>query len=152
MSASSDASFSNDSARSDPAPSTMQPPPVVLPELDCSLPSELLRETAYHEQLGIDRALYPVYRAVEAVHRRLEQGVGSVERAEQLRGAGAELVALENAHKKEGVWCGDLRAGVVPRGQAALNDLLERTHALEAELIRRIPDHRDVPPQAARSG
>ena len=61
-----------------------------------------------------------------------------------------QLVQLETEHKKDGVWCGDLRSGIIPRGQAVLNELLERAHALEAELVRRLPDHRDEPPAPAK--
>jgi hypothetical protein len=110
------------------------------------MPADLLRETAYLEQLGLDRSLYPIYRQIEAVHRRLEDKADTATQAEQLRGAGAELVAIENRWKKDGVWSGELSQGVIPAGQGVLNDLLERAHALEAEVVRRLPDRMDKAP------
>lgn len=41
-------------------------------------------------------------------------------------------------HKRDGIWCGNLRAGVVPEGQDELNELFEKASALAAELAAKV--------------
>ena len=111
------------------------------------MPPGLLRETAYHEQLGLDRSLVSVYAAIEHVLRRLQDKAQRVQEAEQLHGLQQQLVDIERQHKQDGVWGGSLKDGQIPAGQARLNGLMEQAHALAAEIIQRVPDHRDTPPQ-----
>jgi hypothetical protein len=84
-------------------------PAVILPDSESSMPAGLLVETAYLEQLGLDRSLCPVYRSIEMVMRELEEKVGALDTARQLLPLQRRLVAIEADNKKEGVWGGSLR-------------------------------------------
>ena len=98
--------------------SPFTPPQVILPnEVNASMPASLVRESAYCEQLGLDRSLYPVYHSLERVYRRLEEKAEGVERAEQLRGLGEELVALERTHKRTGCGARSSRRAGCRRGR-----------------------------------
>jgi hypothetical protein len=84
-------------------------PPVVLPDGESSMPAGLLIETAYLEQLGLDRTLCPVYRSIEMVMREMEEKVGVLDSVRRLLPLQQRLVNIEADHKKDGVWGGCLQ-------------------------------------------
>jgi hypothetical protein len=73
------------------------------------MPAGLLVETAYLEQLGLDRTLCPVYRSIEMVIREMEDKVGVLDTVRQLLPLPQRLVSIEADHKKDGVWGGCLQ-------------------------------------------
>jgi hypothetical protein len=79
-------------------------PAVILPDSESSMPSSLLLETAYLEQLGIGRTLCPIYRSIEMVMREMEEKVGFFETVSQLQPLQKRLVDIETENKKDGVW------------------------------------------------
>ncbi len=50
------------------------------------------------------------------------------------------LQKLEQDHKHDGVWGGNLQHGVVPSGQAELNEEFEACHDLIRELLISLED------------
>jgi len=98
-----------------------------------------LMETAYMETLGLSRSLFTVYRSIEKVKKHLELSAATITDTSQLHPMQQQLVMLERNNKKDGIWGGHLSSGDIPAGQASLNDLLERAHAVEAEIIARLP-------------
>jgi len=113
--------------------------PIIVADVEPDMPSDLLMETAYMEKLGLSRALFPVYRSLEKVKKHLELSAATITDASQLHHMQQQLVMLETNNKKNGIWGGKLSSGDIPTGQAVLNDLLERTHAVEAAIAARLP-------------
>jgi hypothetical protein len=98
-----------------------QPSPVILADVEGSMPFDLLRETAYAELLGIDRSLCPVYRDIEQVMREMEKRVDRAKGPQNILGLQQQLVSIERTHKRNGVWEGDLQvAAHSPQPSTAL--------------------------------
>lgn len=129
-------------------------PPLVFADLEASMAPDVLRETAYQEQLGLDRSLYRPYRALEQIVRELEVRAGRIRSLVQLQHLQEAIDAIETNYKHAGLWSSKhntdrtdennwATAAVpanIPAGQARINDMLERAHALVREMIRYLPN------------
>jgi len=95
--------------------------------------------------VGMDHRLFLVNRLLLAVKEKLELILSEDSFSQhQLTIIQEELVDIERHHKKEGIWEGHLTTGVIPTGQGYINDLLEKCHQLETEVIERMPEKRET--------
>lgn len=92
--------------------------------------------TAAAQQAAVASFMASVTSSVQAVLNELTHE-GARASPAAVTGFQKHLRVIEG-HKKDGIWCGSLRAGVIPEGQAELNELFEKASALADEMAAKV--------------
>lgn len=102
--------------------------------------SQVSGSSVLHAKEQLDSFMASVTASVQAVLTELQREAaaegGGVMSADGVSAYQHHLRVIEQ-HKHNGVWGGNLRKGMVPEGQAALNQLFEETSALADKLAQK---------------
>jgi hypothetical protein len=111
---------------------------------EISVDPDLLMDTSYYQALGLSLVLYPLYLRIEQLQREIEDQSIIVNDAAQIQSLQQQLVEFEQTYKHDGIWNGNLKLGIIPAGQAQLNNLYERTHEICNEIIQRVDKSKTI--------
>lgn len=77
----------------------------------------------------LSECLVPIHQQLCDLHGQFVRLHSSkVKDLNQLREYQDRLLEIENTNKMNGIWCGNLERGIVPAGQAIMNELFDECH------------------------